>query len=372
VQTETGSGGGGSETGAPTNETGAQADTASPDVDVPPPGTIPVFVAQGYMGRTILSCDRGETWVGNRSDDDALRCFDGIDCDHNGGRAMGITFGAGAFAATWGWGKGNSIRRSEDGVAWDKVTTDTVFSGVQFAGDRFVAISGSPRVSTDQAKTWTTSSSIGFKGHIRSTGRSGFGGGRFIAAGSENGSSVGEIMVSSDGKTWARPKSMPSDCAIAVGWNSIASGGDVTVVISEDGDVCRSEDGGDTWTKHALGGKFGESVVHTGTKFVAFGDDSSGKRAAFESADGKTWSAKPLTLTRPDGTKGVPSLGAVSFGDGRFVSVNAGWQQWYEKQVFYRSDDGIAWTQLPTSAYTGSHPIAMIAFGRVAKPSVCK
>ncbi len=345
---------------------------APPDADPPAPALVSVFVAQGYMGRTIVSCDRGETWVGDRSDDDAMRCFAGVDCDHNGGRAMGVTFGAGRFVATWGWGKGDSIRRSADGVTWDEVTEGTVFSGVRFAGDRFVAISGSPRVSTDGGATWTSSGSIGFEGHVRSTGASDFGGGRFVAAGSVNGASVGEVMLSADGVSWKRPKSMPSACGLAVGWNSIASGGGVSVIVSDDGTVCRSADGGDTWTKHALGGKLDDSVVHDGARFLAFGTDGGGKRVAFESEDGATWTAKALTLTRPDGSKGVPSLGAVAYGDGRFVAVNGGWNQWYEKQVFFRSDDGVAWTQLPASAYRGGHPIVMIAHGRVEEPSVCK
>lgn len=346
-----------------------QPDTATPDTA--PPDTVPVFVAQGYMGRTIVSCDRGETWVGNRSDDDALRCFAaGADCDHNGGRAMGITFGADWFVATWGWGKGNSIRRSRDGFAWERVVEDTTFSGVEFAGGRFVAFAGSPRVSTD-AKTWMTSPSIGFKGHIRSAGHSDFGGGRFIAAGSENGSSSGEVMTSADGVTWKRPTEMPAECGLDVGWNSIASGAGVTVIVSDKGTVCRSTDGGDRWTKHALGGTSGGSVVHDGTRFLAFGRDTTGV-AAFESNDGSTWTARRMTLTKPDGTVGTPSIGAVAHGGGRFVAVNGGWDRWYEKQTFSRSDDGVAWTELPRTAFVGSHPIAVISFGRIKKPAECK
>lgn len=341
------------------------ADTSpTPDAPTTEP-TVPLFVAQGYMGRTIVSCDRGETWVGNRSDNDALRCFSpGVDCDHNGGRAMGIAFGGGTFAATWGWGEGNSIRRSEDGTSWEKVTTATQFSGLNFAADRFVAISGEPRWSTDRAKTFTAVTSIGFKGHVRATGSSSFGGGRFFAAGSENGASVGEVMVSADGKTWARPKTMPSQCGLAVGWNSMASSPTATVLISDDGSLCRTEDGGDTWTRLSLGGTFGGTVIHDGTRFMAYGS-AGGKDVAFQSPDGKTWSSRPLTGV-------TKSLGAIAFGEGRYVAVNGGWDQWYEKQVFSRSDDGVAWTALPSSAYVGSHPVVMIAFGKARKPVVCK
>ena len=56
-------------------------------------GTTPMFVAQGFVGRTTISCDDGRTWVADHSDDEAMRCFSatpGSDCDHNGQRAMGL------------------------------------------------------------------------------------------------------------------------------------------------------------------------------------------------------------------------------------------------------------------------------------------
>jgi hypothetical protein len=340
----------------------AAADAPAAETSTPPPGTIPVFVAQGHMGRTILSCDRGATWVGNRSDDDALRCFSPTDCDHNGGRAMGIAFGDGWYVATWGWGQGNSVRRSEDGFGWERVLDKTVFSGVEFAGRKFAAISGQPRVSSDDGKTWQAVPSIGFKGHIRATGSVDFGGGRFVAAGSENGSSTGEVMISSDGTSWKRPAQIDPACALAVGWNSIAHGGGVFVIVSENGKVCRSEDGGERFTTHETGGKV-DATLHDGTQFVAYGAGN-----AYRSKDGKSWTTTKLTLEGG----GSPSFGAAAHGAGRYVAVNGGWQVWYEKQVFYASDDGIAWKKLPPGAFVGSHPITQIAFGNVKKPSICK
>src|SRR5262245_52167588 len=68
-------------------------------------GLVPVFVAQGHVGRTTISCDDGRTWVGNRSDDDSIRCFSGVDCDHHPGAAHGVVFGHGWFFATFGWGQ---------------------------------------------------------------------------------------------------------------------------------------------------------------------------------------------------------------------------------------------------------------------------
>src|SRR5262245_9965719 len=48
------------------------------DTDGPPPaGKVAMFVAQGSLGRTMVSCDDGNTWVGNHSwemDGDAFLC----------------------------------------------------------------------------------------------------------------------------------------------------------------------------------------------------------------------------------------------------------------------------------------------------------
>ena len=46
---------------------------------------------------------------------------------------------------------------------------------------------------------------------------------------------------------------------------------------------------------------------------------------------------------------------------GTFVGVNAGWQQWYDKQIFLRSTDGLTWTALAKSKFTPSHPMTRIA-----------
>src|SRR5262245_24536288 len=43
----------------------------------PTAGKVPMFVGQGYLGRTIVSCDDGKTWVGNHAwdtDGDPMVC----------------------------------------------------------------------------------------------------------------------------------------------------------------------------------------------------------------------------------------------------------------------------------------------------------
>ena len=357
------------------------ADTAHPvdanDAAPPSDGLVPVLVAQGYMGRTTISCDDGKTWIADHSDDDSVRCFatGGPDCDHNGGNAMGLAYGHGTFVGTWGWGEPNSVRRSVDGVTWERVVDGTIFSGLEFGAARFVAIDAKPRVSTDDGKTWTTGADIGFIGHIRRTGFVDVDGGLFIAAGAENGATHGEVMYSDGGFAWHRPTTLPDACGLGAGASSIAYGGGVIVMGHDTGTVCRSTDGAKTWTTAATGASIETSIVWDGAAFLTWGMTTDGKytQVRLRSSDGIAWTAEPTKLRKADGTSSNgPAVAPVTrSAAGTYVATNGGWQVWYEKQVFYRSTDGLTWEALPSGAYKGSHPVKFITAGRIAKGGAC-
>jgi hypothetical protein len=77
----------------------------------------------------------------------------------------------------------------------------------------------------------------------------------------------------------------------------------------------------------------------------------------------------------PDGTTSTspgPWIGPVARRDaGTFVAVNDGRQQWYEKQSFYRSTDGVTWDALEPGAFVGSHPMTFISFGMAEPSAMC-
>ena len=99
--------------------------------------------------------------------------------------------------------------------------------------------------------------------------------------------------------------------------------------------------------------------VWTGSEFMGWGNGQ-----VTRSTDGATWSQQPLTSN--------VNLGIVGVNDqGQFVAVRGGWDNWYDKQRFYRSDDGIAWEEVADGSYTGSHPITSIAFGWAQPSAVC-
>ncbi len=345
------------------------------------PNLRPVFVAQGMVGRTIVSCDDGQTWVGNRSDDEAFLCFssDVTDCDHHSGAGRGITYGDGFFLATFGWGKPGSIRRSKNGVDWENVLEGKTFAGIVFGGDGvFLAGERPPQVSSNGGSMWAAGGDPDSAvWNARRTGFAPHDGGRFLLAFESGG--VTDINVSQDkGATWTRPSTLPATCAASMQWEGgFAYGNGAIVVLGGNGVACRSLDGGDTWTETSIGGNVGGRLLFGGGEFVTWGSTPDYTPVRFTSTDGVSWTTTPTKVAKknPDGTTSSsagPSIGAVARSEaGTYVAVNGGWQQWYDKQRFYRSNDGVNWDELPAGSYVGSHPIQFISFGVAEKSADC-
>ncbi|MEZ4219799.1 MAG: hypothetical protein R3B13_02640 [Polyangiaceae bacterium] len=317
--------------------------------------TVGMFVAQGHMGRTLRSCDDGETWIDDKSDDAAAKCFSGsVDCDHNAGAANGIVFHQGAFYATYGWGTPGGIRKSADGVQWEEVLTGTTFGGIAASPSLLVAAAREPQTSADQGGTWSkqASLSIGNIWNIREAAFSGGADGRFVMAGNDGADRV--IAVSADGKNFDAP-SFPGDCDVSFYRSGGIAAGAGAIVISDGGaKACRSTDAGASWSTVDIGSDFDSQLLHDGKQFVAY---KTGTRLS--SVDGAVWQSTPTV-------PGSLSLGVIAVSDqGTYVGVRGGWDTWYEKQRFYRSADGIAWQELPAGSFSGGHPIIHMAFGRV-------
>lgn len=342
-------------TGADSAIDGAATDSAVP------PGEVSLFVAQGYAGRSLVSCDRGRSWVGDRSDDDSLRCFrDGFDCDHHPGAAKGITYGRGYFFATYGWGAEGSVRRSRDGVAWQSVLTGTQFGGIAYGAGRVVA--GDPTVarwSEDLGETWNASDpGLGFSAHVRRM--------LFVDSASSfvmvgNRDDGDHLTISADGETWQQATTHPAPCSGPTeGGGGIASGNGAAVILYRSGSVCRSTDGS-AWTASAMPTTPAEGDAYS---YVVFADGQFWVwegGSAYTSPDAETWTAAPID---PPNLR----LGAVDYADGSFVGVRHGWQRDYEDQELYFSDDGLRWQP---ASIAGGHPISFITHGRGAASDVC-
>jgi hypothetical protein len=351
-----------SDAAAPADATGPAPDATPSDPDAGTSGLVPMFVAQGYVGRTTISCDDGRSWVADQSLDDSLRCWqtDGApDCDHHPGRAKGVVYSHGWFVATYGWGPAGGVRRSRGGVDWVTTLDGTTFGGIAASDTEVLLGARSARTSSDDGETWTDPIETMLDGwNVRRAGYAPHDGGRLVLVGD-----AGDVTLSSDGgATWWRPTTLPSSCGGGIqndGGIGYVAG--AIVIVGGDGSVCRSTDGGTTWTAHSIGGGVSSSeVISTGSELLAWGDGQ-----IYRSSDGATWDAADLS---PSGTR----IGAVARSPaGTYVAVNAGWDRWYDQQRFYRSTDGVTWEVLASDRYVGGHPIHQIEFGLGEPSAAC-
>lgn len=343
-------------------------DAGTPDAGAPDagpidagPSRVPVFIAQGKLGRTMISCDDGRTWVADHSEKPNARCWDNtaaenIECDHNSWSSVGMIEVEGYFLATYGWGYPGVVRRSEDGIHWTDVLAGHTFAGMAYGNGRIMCNEHSPWSSADAGAegTWTRGPDIPSVGWtVRRIGflPSKTGGlGRFILT------LDGEILLSDDnGATWQPPTTRPAACAVNT--VNIVEGNSVALIFQGDGSVCRSVDRGMTWVHQPVAAAFSSVALFGGGAFYVWNGAT-----RYRSTDGLTWVANA-------GTPADAEIGAVArSADGTFVATRGGWQVWYEKQRFYRSTDGITWDVLPAGAFVPSHPITGFVHG-FAKPS---
>lgn len=345
---------------------GLSVDSPDEQAEQPPdPALSDLFVAQGHVGRTLVSCDAGRTWTGERSsipsvqgeDSTGVRCFDDLDCDHEAHPGRGVIATEFGFFATFGWGAPGLVQKSLDGVNWEVVLEGTTFGGLATAQGAVVAGARDARRTLDQGASWSEPVRTIQGYNARRVGHTASHGGRILILGE-----AGDAAISSDGgASYRTPSSYPGSCGDNVQTRGgIAAVGDTWLIVGGNGVACRSTDGGENWQEASIAQDINSHLVATLEEFVVFA--SGGKR--FSSRDGKDW--EQVQTTPSD-----LNLGAVAAApDGRMVGVNGGWKNWYEKQVFYRSDDGVTWVE--ADAFHGGHPIRSIAFGRGQLPEDCQ
>jgi hypothetical protein len=350
---------------APPMDVTSVSDSAVVDTGVSMPdasgGTgVGVFVAQGHMGRITVSCDDGRTWVGNRSTDDAARCFTaGLDCDHNSVAGRGLAYGNGYFVATFGWGMPGVVKRSRDGLTWTDTLAGHTFADVAFGNGVFLANERALQRSTDGSGWMRAGDTTARPWNVRTIDFINHGPrGRFLVS-AESGADRDIVWSEDNGSTWRIAAARPPECGQYA--KGFAYGNGVTILTSGQGHVCRSTDGGDRWTVVSVAPmRELSSPVWTGNEFFAWAGNQ-----LHRSRDGAAWQSTALVPSSV-------SIGAVARSpSGTFVSVRGGWQTWYDQQRFYRSTDGVNWDVLPNTNFVGSHPINWIEYGTAPAGTVC-
>jgi hypothetical protein len=291
------------------------------------------------------------------------RCFDGVDCDHHPGRAKGIAFGHGWFFRTTGWGPPGRVTRSRDGIAWEPIEEGTTYGGLAWSGvgdaaGTLLLGARTPRFTRDDGESLGTATGPAIEGwNVR---RAGYAAGLFVIVGNDG----SEVGLSADGAEWRAPRSIDVECGAGIqNDGGIAALGDVLVIAGGNGSVCRSSDGGESWARVSLPGGATPSssdILSTGTELLLWADG-----ALLRSTDGASWTSTP--------TEPRVQIGAVArSADGTFVGVRGGWNNWYESQRFYRSEDGIRWQELAETDARRGHPIGWIAWGEIDASIACR
>jgi hypothetical protein len=318
-----------------------------------------VFLAVGHMGRAVMSCDDGLTWIHDQSNDDAARCWvDGdpkyVECDHTpySSPGNGVEFGDGYFYAAYGWGYDGTIRRSADGHTWETIKTGGWGGGVAYANQRvFVAWENGWSTSADRGATWQP---------VPSSPRDDFDhpfprsvAGKIVIIGRAGGARPS--AVSADGGIgWTSPTGLGASTR----W--LAEGNGVLVALTGDGNAARSTDGGTGWTSKKVTEEFTTNVVFDGKDFVAWGG---GRR--WSSPDGTAWTSAPMTINGAVAPPWWSAAASFSPATKTYVAVLSAWGNYYDKQKAYRSTDGLAWSTLDAAHFKGGHPISRIITGQV-------
>lgn len=364
------------------------------------PGKISVVVAQGAIGRTTVSCDDGKTWIRDRSwlteasdivcgtstpvrcnvTPCTLRIQDGTcltrplcDCVHDPGVPKGIAFGNGSFVSIFGLGAAGRAIRTTDALNWTTVydVPYSTFGGVRFGSGTFVMASETLNVpglptyslSSVDGTAWKRD---GIAIHTRALAYYGYDAGRFLIM-----HESGLRYTTDAGKTWVEPADYEIDCATDMAWGGGGVyGNGILLTLSNTGHVCRSSDGGATWTRDKVAGYISSNGIFAADQFIFWtnhndrsgtGDDGFYR---YTSSDGKNW-------TRTKMVSRVSVGPVVQTPSGQFVTAN-GFFGGYEAQKFFTSGDGLTWTESSQTAPVGDrHFISGLAVGVVDRTPGC-
>ncbi len=295
-----------------------------------PSDGVPMFVALGQGGRRLVSCDDGQSWG-------TEQVVEVNDDDHGPYSSRDVAWGEGAFLLGMGWGNPARISASADGIDWQETFPPPDYiesrglSGIAFGAGRFVAVVGSDSwTSDDLGQSWSQDGQLPTNGNIRVVTHSSFGDGLYYAV-----ADGGLIYQSPDGASWTEPLATTGSCD---GGNLSRRGGiadrdGVFVLVTDTGNVCRTDDGGVSFTHHTLGAGTGDVVVRSDVIATDEGFYAGSRDGGWHSADGTQWEFMSFALEGDD-------IATVAHSTDSGTLIGIAWNG----DDFYRSTDtGRSW-----------------------------
>ncbi len=344
-----------------------------------PPATVgktTVFMATGHMGRSVISCDQGRSWIRDHSIDDSVRCFgpssnpQSRDCDHSQYAGRGVTESDGYFYINLGWGHAGPMLRTRDNLNFEDVAPGDWGNGIVAVGSRLITSHPPWSVSEDRGHTWIPRASSSGDTWAYDHQKIPFfkvGGKIFGGHGSQS------LIVSSDGGlTWSdagRPAG--TDFSIR---GFTAKDQQTFLMVGSSGSnpehhyAAVTSNGGASWTQVELTSTAPEwgwsSLIYDGDKFMSWSNNK-----VLLSEDGLNWSVEPVRFTG----------NSIHLGQGKFAfdpvshtfsGIIGWWGVWYEGQKAVRSTDGKTWIVLDADSFRGGHPINNMITAQVDR-TVC-
>jgi hypothetical protein len=282
------------------------------------------------------------------------------DDDHGPYSSRDVASGDGIFLLGMGWGNPARIARSDNGIDWTETFPPPDYvemrglSGIAFGDGRFVAVVGADSwTSEDGGTSWTLAGQLPTGDNIRVVTHAA--GGPFFAA-----ADGGLLYSSTDGSAWSGPLATAGSCD---GGNLSRRGGladrdGVTVLVSDIGNVCRTDDGGRTFTHHTIGNGGGDVLVRADVVATANGFYAGSRDGGWHSPDGIEWTFSGFALEGADiSTLAADPLSTTVVG----IAQNG--------DDFYRSTDGgISWSRATAPA---GNDVTRAAFGYASPSSDC-
>ena len=325
--------GGGGGPGAGGGGEGGMAGTASlggmGGADEPGVATVSMFVAVGRGGRRIMSCDRGRTWIADKS-----VAPESQDNDHQTYTPKGLAYGGGTFVFLTGWGNDSTTWVSKNGIDWTQQKQQDPFGGVGFDDGQFILVGNRLLIgSQDLAATWSPLNVVKPAYDRDAAAFTGI----WAAA------SDGQVVARRKGGTWTALSGCVGQRHGGIGGSGgFAAGFGVMISVGDAGNTC----GITIATGEALAaGKINAAVrgkpTFVGDAFwVATGD------SIYSSSNGITWAGRALPMN-------VRFELVARDASGTYAGVSQ------SGDTFYYSDDGQRWTK--AKAPTGNGLVNIVA-----------
>lgn len=327
---------GGSESGVG-GSSGGDEGTGSGGADAElPVGQVPLFVAIGFGGRRIISCDLGRSWVADTQESST-------DDFHQPYSPKGLAYGNGVFVRATGWGSPGSAHTSRNGVDWTSSQFEPFFGGVGYDGEKFVMLGDRGSIVSDESgENWELHEDIRAP-YRRQTD---------VFPELWASATDGEVAVKIGNGEWKDVTVCSGDIGTAIGSNGgFAIGNDILLAVGRDGSTCTAN------------AKTGEGL---GTGSI--GSTLTGKPAFF---DGLFWLARGGRLwSSPDGlTWDVQNLPSkiefdlmIQSSAGVYVAIGT------NGDSFFYSDDFQNWNRAEGPS---GNDLTDLAFGMGESSSVC-